>query len=62
MDVFIRAAQRVLALIDALRHKRASWHADFRIPVTRRLQSGSSNASIWDRHRPGHFVSARDHA
>jgi len=61
MDVFTRAALRVLALVDALRHKRTS-HLGVRIPVSRRLQSGSSNASAWDRHRPGNFASAKNNA
>ena len=61
MDVLTRAALRVLALVDALRHKRTSLRG-FRIPVSRRLQSGSSNASAWDRHRPGNFESAKNNA
>jgi len=58
MDVLFRAAERVLALIDALRDKRVA-NGRIRIPVTRRLHSGSSNTSDWDRHRPGHFVSRK---
>jgi len=61
MDVFIRAAQRVLALVDALRHKRAS-NRGIRVRVSHRLQSGSSNKSTWDRHRPGNFISERERA
>jgi hypothetical protein len=61
MDVLIRAAQRVLAVVNALRHKRIS-HRRVRVPVSRRLQAGSSSASAWDRHRPGNFVSAKDKA
>ncbi|MET0230452.1 MAG: hypothetical protein ABW186_05915 [Rhodanobacteraceae bacterium] len=48
----------MLALVDALRDKRSS-NGRTRIPVTRRLHSGSSNTSDWDRHRPGHFVAIR---
>lgn len=59
MDVFIRGAQRVLALLDSARHKRASRDC-VRIRVSPRLQSGSSNNSAWDRHRPGNFRSARE--
>ena len=62
MDVFRRAALSVLALVRAVRHTRVFWLADSRIPASRRLQSGISNASIRDRHRPGNFVSARDPA
>ena len=61
MDVFIRAAQRVLALMDALTHKRASNNG-VRVRVSHRLQSGSSNRSTWDRHRPGNFISHREGA
>ena len=61
MDVLIRATRHVLALVDAVRHKRASKHT-VPIPVTRRLRSGSSNTSRWDRHRPGHFVASKSRA
>ncbi len=58
MDVFFRAARRVLALFDAIRDKRAS-RAAVPIPVTRGLRCGTSNTSRWDRRRPGYFTSAK---
>lgn len=41
MGVLIQAARRVLALVEAVRHKRASKHT-VAIPATGRLRSGSS--------------------
>jgi hypothetical protein len=58
MDLFIRGAMRVLALVDAIRDKRAS-KIGFRLPVTRRPRAGSSLPNRWDRPRPEHFVDTR---
>jgi hypothetical protein len=58
MDLFIRGAMRVLALIDAIRDKRAS-KIGFRLSVARRPRAGSSLPNRWDRHRPEPFVDTR---
>lgn len=58
MDLFIRGAMRALALIDAIRDKRAS-KIGFRLPVPRRIRAGSSLPNRWDRHRPDDFAVTR---
>lgn len=58
MDLFIRGAMRALALIDAIRDKRAS-KIGFRLPAARRRRAGSSLPNRWDRHRPDHSVVTR---
>ena len=58
MDIFVRGAMRVLALIDAIRDKRA-LKIGFRLSMARRPRAGSSLPNRGDRHRPEPFVDTR---